>query len=39
VVSLEINEHRRHMDKAAMGDFWEELDRFVAAKKPELAML
>jgi len=33
---LSINKYRRHLDKTAMLEFWNELEEFLAKKKPDL---
>jgi len=33
---LNVSEHKRHMDRAVLGKFWEVLDRYMLKNKPHL---
>ncbi|CAN0436054.1 unnamed protein product [Ectocarpus fasciculatus] len=33
---LEINKHKRHLDKGALLEFWRLLDEFMLLNKPEM---
>lgn len=35
-INLQINKHKRHLDKGALLEFWRLLDEFMLLNKPDM---